>query len=331
MGRKSRSHKPKPNKLKSQAFAPRKRLVAESAAPTSPLQAELDNPQTEYPKGAQTTKRAEILQQERPGFVPHCAKGESEAHKVRMDDRRKQTIREQLLVRAVSIKNFLKHLHGVWRLIALVVAVGALNFSWTMIDHGEFLAAYVWLGAAVLFSFVAIYGWEGIQPYPRVTKGLKFVLFAAVLIVASLFGLLFWRLKGDKPWTSLSARTKQMELSDESGYLVAANDPYVLDECATHVADNAFRIYLGDSTIWTSSERLSQGLYPVVSCTRRDGSHPPVLSVRKSTEGEIYLTADVILRDGRFAVKIDRNKFLRNPHTTGYQRRDDQRTLAIYD
>lgn len=117
---------------------------------------------------------------------------------------------------------------------------------------------------------------------------------------------------------------------EASGYLVAAKDPFVQDECSQLIPAEAFRVYLGNSTIWTSgiAPLPSPGsLYPVILT-----GDTPILSVQKSHEGYIYLSASVIGDDGKFMAKINQNEFIRNPHTTWYQKvSDDKSTLSIYD
>ena len=104
---------------------------------------------------------------------------------------------------ASGIKDFLKHLHFAFRVVALGAGIACLNFSWTMIDHGEFLAAYVLLAAAVVFTSISVYGWEGIPHYPQPTKAIKSGLLIVITLVAVYFGFLFWKIKGDKPWTNV--------------------------------------------------------------------------------------------------------------------------------
>jgi len=213
-----------------------------------------------------------------------------------------------------------------WHIVVPVglatIAAGLLNWAWTVLGQDEYAAAML---LTLLFLII------GIGASIAITKTvLRWLAIVVVVVTAIYSGAVIYRKKGDKPWTSLSARGKQMEIFDEFGYLAPANDPYVMDECAEHIPEDAFRIYLGDTTFWASQQRLASGLYPVVSGTLTDGSHPPVLSIEKSADGYVYLTANVMLPDGRFAVKIDRNNFVRNPHTTWYQKREDQSTLAVY-
>ncbi len=126
---------------------------------------------------------------------------------------------------------------------------------------------------------------------------------------------------------------KRIPETNESGYLVPASDPNRDDKCATRVPAEAFRAYLGDSTIWTKSGKstlpVPNSPYPVI--VAGNAGNMPLLSIEKSTEGYLYLAAQIIAADGRFMAKIDRNEFKRNPHTTWYQKRPDRSTLAIYD
>jgi hypothetical protein len=122
--------------------------------------------------------------------------------------------------------------------------------------------------------------------------------------------------------------------TDVSGLLVPANDPYLQDECSAKISLGALRIYLGNSTISTTSGSspfpAPNSPYPVI-LSGNERLPRPILTIEKSNEGYLYLTADIRGADGRFIAKIERNKFLRNPHTTWYQKTPDRSSLAIYD
>jgi hypothetical protein len=113
---------------------------------------------------------------------------------------------QEARTRIESIKVFFIHLHLALRFIAFGFALGALGFSWTMIDHGEFFAAYTLLVAAVLFALIAIYGWEGLKHFPRTTKIFKSIIFLGICLVAGYFSLVFRKIQGDKPLTTLWSR-----------------------------------------------------------------------------------------------------------------------------
>lgn len=98
----------------------------------------------------------------------------------------------------------LKHLHGGLRLVAGGFAYGLFNTAWTMSDHGEYLAALVMIGLAVLFAFIAVYGWSGIPNQLWLTRAFKWIVRIGALVWGGYSALVIWRNKGSKSCTNLT-------------------------------------------------------------------------------------------------------------------------------
>lgn len=106
--------------------------------------------------------------------------------------------------RLTRANELFKDFKGVLRLAAAGLSYGLFDKAWTMSDHGEYLAAFLMVAAAVALGFIAVWGWSGFSEHPKATKPIKWGLRIVVLLWGAWSIFVIWRNKGSKPLTNVT-------------------------------------------------------------------------------------------------------------------------------
>lgn len=239
--------------------------------------------------------------QDKPKTVPHLGATPSKAEG---DDL--PTVPQVNRVRRPSLLE-------VFAAVAIAIAT-ALSIVLTYNPY-SLLTPLLTLG--VVLSLCFPFWWE----YPQTAIWSQFPIITvrwilAILVVLMIVGSSYWEYRLMSIVTGLPR------------YLIAADDPYFEDDCSENVPAGALLLYLGKSTAFipTGHEESSSDSAKVVLLT----ANQPALTLERAGSG-LYVTANVMSPDGKFVVKIERNKLINHPNNSAYLIRSETSTLAIYD